>query len=80
MFTAHERVDMSARDRLREILRRVPLGLGVPGSMDHPTTGGLARDREQAETESESGETDGDSFGETDEDRSVETDENRPGR
>ncbi len=70
-------MNMSARDRLRAILRRVPLGLGVPGSMDHPTTGGLARDREQAETESESGETDGDSFGETDEDRSVETDEDR---
>jgi hypothetical protein len=72
MFTAREHVDMSVRDRLRAILRRVPLGLGVPGSMDHPTTGGLARDREQAETESESGETS--------EDRSVETDEDRPGR
>jgi len=60
---------MSVRDRLRAILRRVPFGLGVPGSMDHPTTGGLARDREQAESGSEPGETDKDSSGETDEDR-----------
>jgi hypothetical protein len=39
------------RDRLRAVLRRIPFGLGVPGAMDHPAAGGLARDREDADTE-----------------------------
>jgi len=69
---------MSTRERLRAILRRVPFGLGVPGSMDHPTTGGLARDREQAE--SEPGEIDEDSSGGTNGDSSGETDGDSAGR
>lgn len=41
------------RDRLSAILNRVPFGLGTPGVMDHPTAGGLARDPERDEVDTE---------------------------
>jgi len=49
---------MSMRDRLRAILRRVPFGLGVPGTMDHPTTGGLTRERAREDAGPDEGDTD----------------------
>jgi hypothetical protein len=44
---------MPMRDRLRAVLSRIPFGLGVPGTMDHPAAGGLARDRDPEDDETE---------------------------
>jgi hypothetical protein len=58
---------MPIRDRLRAILRRVPFGLGVPGTMDHPTAGGLARER--GDDSGEADDSRGDDSGEVDDSR-----------